>query len=91
MVGYAKDLYLQGCGSLSLWSAACGISPDTFYALLDEEIENGIYDKYKPHQTSYTLSASESDVGRPETDDPTDATIASRNNNGNSLPSPSDS
>lgn len=30
MVGYAKDLYLQGCGSISLWAASCGISPDAF-------------------------------------------------------------
>ncbi len=92
MVGYAKELYLQGCGSLSLWSAACGVQPDVFYALLDEEIEAGIYTKYKPHQTSYTLSNKDSDDkgGRPVTDNPTDKTIQSRSNNGNSLPSPSD-
>lgn len=91
MVGYAKDLYLQGCGSLSLWSAACGISPETFYALLDEEIESGIYEKYKPHDTSYNTSGNNNNnPGRPETDDPSDSTVASRNNNGNALPSPSD-
>ena len=92
MVGYAKELYLQGCGSLSLWSAACGVQPDVFYALLDEEIEAGIYTKYQPHQTSYTLSNKSSDNkgGRPATDNPTDKTIQSRSNNGNSLPSPSD-
>lgn len=92
MVGYAKDLYLQGSGSLSLWSAACGISPEIFFALLDEEIDNGIYDKYKPHQTSYTLSKGSDDNkgGRPMTDSPSDKTVQSRNNNGNALPSPSD-
>lgn len=97
MVGYAKELYLQGCGSLSLWSAACGISPEIFYALIDQEMEDGIYDKYKPHPTSYTLSAKDNDfdfckkAGRPKTDNPSDKTIASRNNNGNNMPSPSDS
>ena len=96
MVGYAKELYLQGCGSLSLWSAACGISPEIFYALLDQEMEDGIYDKYKPHPTSYTLSSKDGDFdfckksGRPETDNPSEKTVASRNNNGNNIPSPSD-
>lgn len=96
MVGYAKELYLQGCGSLSLWSAACGISPEVFFALLDQERDEGIYEKYTPHQTSYTLSNKDNESnfgnnsGRPETDEPSEKTIASRNNNGNSLPSPSD-
>lgn len=87
MVNHAKELYLEGCGSLSLWSAACGVQPDVFYALLDEEIEAGVYEKYKPHQTSYTLSDK---GGRPTADDPSDKTIQSRSNNGNALPSPSD-
>lgn len=93
MVENAKGLYLEGCGSLSLWIASCGISPDAYYALLDEEIENGIYNKYKPHQTSYTLSKnadSSNKGGRPNVDNPTDSTIISRSNNGNSNPSPSD-
>lgn len=90
MVNYAKELYLQGCGSLSLWSAACGVQPDVFYALLDEEIEAGIYDKYKPHQTSFTLSNKSNQGGRPVTDNPSEKTIQSRSNNGNALPSPSD-
>ena len=92
MVGYAKELYLQGCGSLSLWSAACGIQPEVFYALLDEEIEAGIYEKYKPHQTSFTMSGEDGSNkgGRPETDNPTGKTVQSRKNHGNALPSPSD-
>lgn len=90
MVTYAKDLYLQGCGSLSLWAASCGISPEAFFALLDEEIDSGIYEKYKPHMTSFTMSSSDNKGGRPVTDDPTDSTMSSRNNNGNSIPSPSD-
>lgn len=94
MVGYAKDLYLQGCGSLSLWSASCGVPPETFYALLDEEIESGIYDKYKPHQTSFTLSGNDSAIddkgGRPLTDNPAEKTIQGRSNGANNNPSPSD-
>lgn len=90
MVEYAKDLYLQGKGSLSLWASACGIAPDVFYALLDQELEDNIENKYPVHKTSYTLSSSDKKSGRPETDNPTDNTLSSRANNGNSLPSPSD-
>lgn len=92
MVGYCKDLYLQGRGSLTLWAAACGIEPDVFYALLDQELEDDIENKYPVHQTSYTLSSKDTDNtgGRPTTDNPSDKTIASRSNNGNALPSPSD-
>lgn len=88
MVGYMKDLYLQAGGSMSAYIAACGIRPDAYYALLDEEYANHIYDKYKPHQTSYTLSTKT--VGRPTTDTPTENTVRSRTNNGNAIPSPSD-
>ena len=92
MVGYAKELYLQGCGSLSLWSAACGIPPEVFFALIDQEIDDGIYEKYKPHLTSYTISGKDNNnsAGRPTTENPTENTIKSRANNGNNLPSPSD-
>lgn len=90
MVGYMKDLWLQAGGSMSAYIAACGISPDAYYALLDEEIENGVYEKYKPHATSYTLSAKDNKSGRPTTDNPSDRTVASRANNGNALPNPSD-
>lgn len=90
MVGYMKELYLQGKGSLSLWASACGISPDVFFALLDQELEEDIENKYPVHQTSYTLSKNDKSSGRPTTDDPTENTVASRSNNGNAMPSPSD-
>lgn len=90
MVGYAKDLYLQGKGSLSLWASACGISPDVFFALLDQELEENIESRYPVHQTSYTLSSSNNQGGRPQSDNPTDNTVRSNSNNGNALPSPSD-
>ena len=91
MVGNMKDLYLQGCGSLTAWAAACGLSEEVFYALLDQEIENGVYEKYKPHETSFTLSGKEDkSAGRPKTDNPSENTIKSQANNGNAMPSPSD-
>lgn len=93
MVGYAKELYLQGNGSLSLWIASAGINPEAYYALLDEEIESSIYDKYKPHLTSYVYSAKndpDNKGGRPETDEPSPNTVLSRGNNGNAIPTPSD-
>lgn len=90
MVGYMKDLWLQAGGSMSAYIASCGISPDAYYALLNEEIENGIYEKYKPHATSYTMSGEDNTGGRPETDNPTENTVKSQANNGNSIPSPSD-
>lgn len=89
MVGYAKDLYLQGKGSLSLWASACGIEPDVFFSLLDQELEEDVENKYPVHQTSYTLSK-DNTGGRPTTDDPSANTVVSRALNGNSIPSPSD-
>lgn len=95
MVGYMKDLYLQGKGSLTAWASACGLSADIFYALLDQELDDDIENKYPVHKTSYTLSAKDEFAlkdkgGRPPTDNPTDRTIQSRENNGNNMPSPSD-
>ena len=90
MVSNAKDLYLQGKGSLSLWASACGIAPDVFFALLDQELEEDVENKYPVHQTSYTLSSKDDTGGRPTADNPAESTIASRANNGNAMPSPSD-
>lgn len=89
MVSYTKDLYLQGKGSLSLWASACGISPDVFFALLDQELEEDLENKYPVHITSFVASGKQSN-GRPVTDNPTDNTVVSRSNNGNAIPTPSD-
>ena len=87
MIGYVKDLYLQGKGSLTLWASAAGISSEVFYALLDEELDNDIENKYPVHQTSYTQSYKS--TGRPSNDSPTnDNTIQSKTNNSNSQPKP---
>lgn len=95
MVGYMKDLYLQGKGSLTAWASACGLSADVFFALLDQEKADNIEEKYPVHKTSYTLSAndglaSQDKGGRPTTDDPKEKTVQSKQNGGNNLPSPSD-
>jgi hypothetical protein len=89
-----QKLYTSASGSLTFLIASTGVDPEVYMSVMDREIADGYDAKYKPHQTSYTMSAKQEDnenkAGRPTTDNPTDATIASRNNNGNNLPSPSD-
>ena len=90
-----KTLYSEASGSLTFLVASAGIDPDVYFNILDQEIEDGIYQKYLPHQTSYTMSAKEEDStnlgGRPTVDNPTNEnTIISKSNNANDLPSPSD-
>lgn len=84
-----KGLYDVG-GSLSFLIASTGVDPDAYYSVLDEEIDNKIYEKYLPHLTSSTISKDDDVTGRPKTDTPTDNTVRSRDNNGNEIPSPSD-
>ena len=84
-----KGLYDYG-GSLSFLVASTGVDVDAYFAVLDSEIEEGVYERYLPHKTSYTLSKDDDVGGRPKTDNPTDNTVMSQNNNGNNLPSPSD-
>ena len=85
-----KELYLQGKGPLSLWVASCGISPDIFYALLDEEMELGIDEKYPVHITSYTATQKDDKGGRPP-DDQSDnySTLQTKANDSNNQPKPS--
>lgn len=92
MVAYAKELYLQGKGSLSLWAAAVGIKPDVFFALLDQELEDDIENKYPVHMTSYTYNGNNGDNkgGRPvDKDSMVETTIATRANGSNDAPKPS--
>lgn len=85
-----KELYLQGKGPLSLWVASCGISPDIFYALLDEEIELGIDEKYPVHITSYTATQKDNKGGRPPTDQSNNySTLQTKASNSNNQPKPS--
>lgn len=104
MIGFAKDMYLQGKGSLLLWAAAVGISEDVFTSMVEYEIEEDFENKYPVHQTSYTLSkndtSSKSDNttdnkgGRPTVESTgvkvtNENTIRSRSNNSNGVAKPS--
>ena len=84
-----KRLYDVG-GSMTFLIASAGVDPDAYMSVLDEEIENKIYDKYLPHLTSSTISSDDNVTGRPKTDNPSENTVMNRNNNGNNIPSPSD-
>lgn len=91
--GMMKDLYTSASGSMTFLIASTGVDPDIYYDVLDSEIEDGIYEKYLPHQTAWTSNGDTGDSdkgGRPKTDDPTENTIKSQSNNGNAVPSPSD-
>lgn len=80
-----KTLYTECSGSLQAVIAASGFNVDAYLSLMDEEIERGFDEKYKPHQTSYTLS--KNDDGRPEIDNPTNPnTLQSKANNSNKNP-----
>ena len=91
--GMMKDLYTSASGSMTFLIASTGVDPDIYYDVLDSEIEDGIYKKYLPHQTAWTSNndtGTDNKGGRPETDNPTPSTVASKLNNGNAIPSPSD-
>ena len=93
MISNAKDLYLQGKGSLILWAACCGLPADVFTSMVEYEIEQDYENKYPVHRTSYTQPAddtSDNKGGRPTLDDPTNEnTIKSRTNNSNNTIKPS--
>lgn len=90
---YMRTLYAECGGSLSMMIAASGMNIEAYYAILDEEIENGIFEKYQPHSTSWTLSAKTQDEnkgGRPTVDNPTNEnTLQSKTTNSNAMPKPS--
>jgi hypothetical protein len=89
MVGFAKELYLQGKGSLALWASACGIPSNVFFALLDKELEDDVENKYPTHETSFTMSK-DKEGGRPEVVNPLNpATIATKTSGGNNQKKPS--
>ena len=90
MIGFAKELYLQGKGSLTLWASCVGISENVVYAMLDEELEKDIENKYPVHKTSYVMSKDDNQGGRPTEDNPTNEnTIRSKTNNSNGVAKPS--
>lgn len=90
-----KSLYLEAGGSYTFLVASTGVSPDVYFNVLDEEIDNKIFDKYSPHRTSYTMSkdsdkVSDAETGRPRDDTSTNPyTIVSKANKSNEQPKPS--
>ena len=85
-----KTLYTDAAGSLTFLVAASGVDYDIYLSTMKSELDDGIFEKFKPHQTSYTISSGEQTAGRPVTDNPSQNTVRSNNQNGNALPSPSD-
>lgn len=82
-----KSLFLDSGGSYTFLVAAAGVSPDIYFNILDEEVENKIFDRYQPHKTSYTMSKGE---GKPEDEDSQNpSTIQTKANNSNKQPKPS--
>ena len=71
--------------------ASTGVNPEVYFNILDEELENKIFDKYLPHQTAFTQSNKTSNKGgRPENTDPTnESTIQTKANDANNQPKPS--
>lgn len=92
-ISNAKDLYLQGKGSLILWAASCGLSAEVFMSMVEYEIEQDFENRLPVHRTSYTQSAdntSDNQGGRPTEDNPTNEnTIRSKTNNSNGVAKPS--
>lgn len=87
-----QTLYTSASGSLTFLIASSGVDPDTYLSVLDDEIEQGYFDKYLPHQTAFTYNGTKptDKGGRPKTDNPTGNTEKSRMSDGNNTPSPSD-
>jgi hypothetical protein len=57
----AKDLYLQGRGSLSFWIASCGFDIDDYVSMMDYELAEGWEDKYPVHATSFNSDGNDND------------------------------
>ena len=87
---FAKDLFTYGRGSLAYLAACAGISKEVYFALLDEQIEERIMEKYPVNSTSFNTSGNgESKSGRPVENNPTNEnTIKSKANNSNNVPRP---
>lgn len=94
MIGFAKELYLQGKGSLILWASSCGLPADVFTSMVEYEIEQDYENRFPVHRTSYTQSGDDNQGGRPTKEDDNDNvtnenTVRSRSNNSNNTKKPS--
>jgi hypothetical protein len=84
-----KSLYTEASGSMRFLIASTGIDPDSYLSVLDEEIAEGYFEKYLPHQTSFTFNGDDKG-GRPEEKKPTNEnTLESKANKSNNMPKPS--
>lgn len=63
----AKELYTNGSGSLKMWITTAGFDAEDYINLMEEELEEGLYEKFKPHETSFTISSNKG--GAPLKDD----------------------
>jgi len=89
-----KSLYTDCSGSLKFTIASAGVDPDIYLNVMEEELEDNIYEKFKPHETTWTQSANSTkeDSGREEDSNPTNEnTIISKTYNSSDIPKPSDS
>lgn len=86
MIKHFKDLYTHGSGSLQAWISSIGINSEAYLSLMDEEVEEGFDDKYKPHQTSFTQSNKDLEGKKPIDDDPENPhTIKNKNTGANPI------
>ena len=98
----AKDLFTIGRGTLAYLANCAGLSKEVYFAMLDEQLEEGVMNKYPINPTSFNTSGNDSSVtnksvtkvdnsngGRPVIETPlNDNTIKSRTNNSNGQPKP---
>lgn len=88
----AKELLTIGRGSLAYLATCAGLPKEVYFEMLDEQLEEGVMDKYPVNATSYNTSgdSEDSDGGRPTIDSPTNEnTIRSKTNDSNNQPKPS--
>lgn len=93
----AKDLFTIGRGSLAYLANCAGLSKEVYFAMLDEQLEEKVLDKYPVNPTSFNTSGNNDNKsgsddnkgGRPTNDNPTNEnTIRSKTNNSNGQPKP---
>lgn len=85
----AKELFTIGRGSLAYLANCAGLSKEVFFAMLDEQLEEGVMDKYPVNATSFNTSGNDNQGGRPTNENPTNEnTIRSKTNNSNGQPKP---
>lgn len=87
----AREMYLEGRGSLLFWAATMGLKPEAFLSLAMEEKDLDLDNLLPVHPTSYTQTDNGSgESGRPSVENPTNtSTVQTRARNSNKQPKPS--